>query len=333
MTALHEPTTGADESRPEPGSSANRRTAARGAAPGRRRVAGAGRTLRHRRRTGGRATWPGTVVLLLVTGVGLLAFGWPFLMDPESGLAHGQDAPWLFAVLISLLGMILLAEQSSGRMDAKTVAVLGVLAALGAGLRVLSAGVAGLEPMFFLVILAGRVLGRRLAFLSGAITLLVSAFLTGGVGPWTPFQMIATGWVALGAACLPRLRGRLEVAALAAYGLAAGLAFGLVMNLWFWPFLAGSGGGVDGGVFTPGAPVAQNLAHYAVFYLATSLGYDLPRGVFSAVLIAVAGPAVLATLRRAVRAASFDASPTFAPARGLDHLDRLSPTDTESSRG
>ena len=31
------------------------------------------------------------------------------------------------------------------------------------------------------------------AFLLGALALLASAFLTAGVGPWTPFQMIAAG--------------------------------------------------------------------------------------------------------------------------------------------
>ena len=120
----------------------------------------------------------------------MVAFGWPFLASPEVGLAHGHDAPWLFALLTGLLALVTLAEVAAGGLDAKTIAVLGVLAAMGGALRVLSAGTAGLEPMFFLLVLAGRVLGRGMGFVLGALAIVTGAFLTGGVGPWTPFQMI-----------------------------------------------------------------------------------------------------------------------------------------------
>ncbi|MBK9100984.1 MAG: ECF transporter S component [Austwickia sp.] len=256
----------------------------------------------------------GSIVLVLVTALGLVAFAWPFFASADVVREHGQDAPYLFALLIGLLGLNVLAEQSAGGLDAKRVAMLGVVAALGGALRVLSAGTAGLEPVFVVVILAGRVLGRRTAFLAGALALLVGAFLTGGVGPWTAFQMIATGWTALGAALLPPVRHpRLEVAMLAGYGLLAGLAYGLVMNLWFWPFVAMGTTPGGGSAFVPGADPATNLAHYGVFYVTTSLGWDLPRGVLSAALIALAGRRLLAALRRAVRRAHFDTEGVFLP--------------------
>lgn len=131
------------------------------------------------------------------------------------------------------------------------------------------------------------------------------------MGPWAPFQMVATGWVALGAALLPPLRGRAEVWLLAGYGLFAGLFYGLVMNLWFWPFLGASA--PDGAGYVPGAPLSVNLGHYLAFYLATSLGWDLPRGLLTATLTLVAGGALLRTLRRATRRAAFDAAPVFVP--------------------
>ena len=178
-----------------------------------------------------------------------------------------------------------LAEVTAGRLDAKTIAVLGVAAAAGGGLRLLSAGTAGLEPMFFVVIVAGRVLGPGVGFVSGSLAVTTGALLTGGVGPWLPFQMICAGGIGLGAGLLPaRAGGRAERWVLAAYALVTGLAFGLFMNLWFWPFLgtnAPSGMG-----FVPGAPLSENLAHYALFYLATSLAWDLPRGVLNALLVA-----------------------------------------------
>ncbi|MEO8555852.1 MAG: ECF transporter S component [Actinomycetota bacterium] len=253
--------------------------------------------------------WRAVATLAATTVVGLVAFLWPFLAQPGSGLSHSTDAPWLFVLLMALLAALVVAELSDGGLDAKTVAVLGVLAAAGGALRVLGAGTAGLEPMFFLLVLAGRVLGRGVGFVLGALAILVGAFLTGGVGPWAPFQMIAAGWVGFGAGCLPRASGRTERLMLAAYGLVAGLLFGVLMNLWFWPFVtAGAPAGLG---FVPGDPVAANLTRYGTFYLATSLGWDLPRGVLTAVLVMVAGRPILASLRRGTRRAAFGATGQF----------------------
>ncbi len=258
--------------------------------------------------------WRAAATLVATSLVGLVAFLWPFLARPGSGLSHNADAPWLFVLLIALLAALVVAELSDGGLDAKTVAVLGVLAAAGGALRVLGAGTAGLEPMFFLLVVAGRVLGRGVGFVLGALAVLVGAFLTGGVGPWAPFQMIAAGWVGFGAGCLPRAGGRTERVMLAGYGMVVGLLFGLLMNLWFWPFIAS--GAPAGMGFVPGDPVSANLSRYGTFYLATSLGWDLPRGVLTAVLVMVAGRPVLASLRRGTRRAAFGATGTFVEGHG-----------------
>jgi energy-coupling factor transport system substrate-specific component len=255
-------------------------------------------------------------VLALSLLIGVAAFAWPFFLGSDSQLAqlgHQNDASLVFVVIMGLLVLLLLAELTSGGADAKTVAVLGVLAAAGGALRVLSAGTAGLEPMFFLLVVAGRALGATKGFLLGVLALLASAFLTAGVGPWTPFQMIACGWVALGAGLLPPVRGIAERWLLTGYGFVVGLGYGIVMNLWFWPFLGGSA--PNGAGFVPGAGMATNVGHYAVFYVTTSLAWDLPRGVLTAVLVYFASGSLLRALRRSVRRARFDAAVEFADAR------------------
>jgi energy-coupling factor transport system substrate-specific component len=260
-------------------------------------------------------SWRTRVVMVLVVLVGIAAFGWPFLASPDSELSqmgHSTDASFFFVALMGLMALALLAELTSGGIDAKTVAVLGVLAAAGGSLRVLSAGTAGLEPMFFLLVVAGRVLGPTLGFLLGALSLLASAFLTAGVGPWTPFQMIAAGWVCLGAGLLPAASGRKERWLLTTYGLFCGLAYGVVMNLWFWPFLGDSA--PAGAGFVPGGGAALNLGHYAVFYVTTSLAWDLPRGLLTAALTLLASGSLLRALRRSIRKARFDVPATFDPA-------------------
>lgn len=258
------------------------------------------------------------VALVLVTLIGIAAFGWPLLADRQSGLAHSQDAPWLFAALLPLLVAVVVATIADNGMDAKAVAMLGVLAAVGAALRPLGAGTAGLEPMFFLLVLSGRVLGPGFGFVLGSVTMFASALLTGGVGPWMPFQMLAMGWFALGAGLLPgpeRIRGRAELLMLAAYGCVGAFAYGTIMNLQGWVLLQGMGQGIS---FHPGEPVTANLARFAAYCLATSMGWDLGRAVLTVVLTLTLGATLLKALRRATRRAAFDAPVSFAPGAGTE---------------
>ncbi|RKN45993.1 ECF transporter S component [Streptomyces hoynatensis] len=256
------------------------------------------------------------LALLLVSAVGVAGFGWPLLADSRSGLAHSADAPWLFALLLPLLLAVVAATIADAGLDAKAVAMLGVLAAAGAALRPLGAGTAGLEPMFFLMVLAGRVLGPGFGFVLGSVSMFASALLTGGVGPWLPFQMLGLGWVSMGAGLLPgarRLRGRGELALLAGYGAVSAVGYGLVLDLQGWPYLAGLSSDVS---FVPGDPLPENLGRFLAYVLTTSLGFDLPRALLNGGLILLCGGAVLRALRRATRRAAFEAEARFEPGEG-----------------
>lgn len=255
-----------------------------------------------------------TAALALVSAVGVVAFGWPFLAPPASELnAHAQDAPWLFAGLLVLLVAVVAATISESGLGPKAVAMLGVLAATGAALRPIGAGTAGIEPMFFLMVLSGRVLGPGFGFTLGSLTMFASALLTGGVGPWMPFQMLAMGWFTMGAGLLPgpdRLRGRGELALLALYGFLAAFAYGTIMNLAGWPFMGALASDI---AFDPHAAVPANLARFLAYCTATSLGWDLGRAAVTVVLTLTLGPAVLKALRRATRRAAFETAVTFDP--------------------
>ena len=249
-------------------------------------------------------------VLLAVTSVfGVVAFGWPLLIHQHAGVnsAHSSDAPWIFVALIPLLIAIVMAELSEGGIDAKAIALLGILAACFAALRIASPGIDGFEPEWFLLILAARVFGRGFGFVLGALAFLVSALVTGGIGPWLPFQMLAAAWIGFGAGSLPPARGLNERMLLAGYGAVAALVYGLLVNFWFWPFV-----GTDTTyAFVPGAGVAVNLHRFLLFDLTTSMGFDLTRAVTCVVLIMILGRPVLAALRRAARRAVFEAPVEF----------------------
>ncbi|MFF7126444.1 MULTISPECIES: ECF transporter S component [unclassified Streptomyces] len=254
--------------------------------------------------------------LVLVSAVGVVGFCWPFLAPPGSQIgAHAEDAPWLFAGLLILLVAVVSATISESGLGPKAVAMVGVLAATGAALRPIGAGTAGIEPMFFLMVLSGRVLGPGFGFVLGSVTMFASALLTGGVGPWMPFQMLAMGWFTMGAGLLPgqvRLRGRGERLLLAAYGFFAAFAYGTIMNLAGWPFMGALTSNI---AFDPDGTVRANLARFVAYCLTTSMGWDLGRAVCTVVLTLILGPALLRALRRATRRAAFETAVTFdAPA-------------------
>ncbi len=257
-------------------------------------------------RIGGR-----TAVALVVVGItGLMMFLWPLLLTPAPGASHATDGPLLFVAILPVVIGIVLADLADGGIDTKAIAMLGVLSAIGAALRPVGAGVAGIETVFFMLVLAGRVYGPGFGFALGNTTLFASALLTGGVGPWLPFQMMAAGWAGLGAGLLwQRVHGRAEVAMLAAYGAFCAYAYGFLLNMWFWPWAIGGDTELS---YVAGAAVLENLHRFVLFTVASStLGWDTGRAVTNVLAIVVLGPAVLTVLRRARRRAAFEAPVVF----------------------
>ena len=260
-------------------------------------------------------TW---LVLLIGSFAGMVMFLWPLVTSPPTGTAHTAEAPFIFVLILPLVIAVVLSELSSGGLDVKAIAMLGLLSGVGAALRPLGAGIAGIETVFFLLILAGRVYGPGFGFVLGSTTMFASALLVGGVGPWLPFQMLASSWVGLGAGLLPRAERRREITILSIYGVVSAYAFGFLMNMWFWPFSLGTFIGVSaqpGLQFVPGDAVTSNLHRFFLFTVATStLGWDTGRAITNVIAICTIGTPVLAALRRARRKVAFRPEVAFEPA-------------------
>ena len=255
------------------------------------------------------------LLMALTSLVGLAMFAWPFVL-PATGAQQTQQAPFLFVIIAPLLILLVLAQLADGGMDAKALAILGVLSAVNAAVRMIGAGAGGVETVFFLLVLAGRVFGPGFGFTLGCTSLFASALLTAGVGPWLPFQMLCSAWIGLGAGLLPRrVRGKAEIALLVAYGIVAAYLFGALMNLWSWPFIAGATMGEQASLaYVPGGPIGQNLHHFIAYTLLTSTAtWDTVRAVTNTVAILVVGPGVLAVLRRATARARFVPDARFEP--------------------
>jgi energy-coupling factor transport system substrate-specific component len=183
-------------------------------------------------------------------------------------------------------------------------------------LEVAIPGPGGLSPIFFLIILTGYVYGARFGFLMGVLTLFVSALITGGVGPWLPYQMFTAGWVGMSAPlCRPLVQAiggrerQREVLVLAAFSGLWGFLFGFVMNVWFWPYAIGPAEQY----WQPGITFVETLRRYTAFYLATSLIWDVLRAVGNVLVILALGRPTLHALRRFQRRFAFRHHPNSTP--------------------
>ena len=242
----------------------------------------------------------------IVAAVALLSvamFCWPlFIAAPNAQQSTLAQA--LFIALMPLLLALTIAEFASGQLNSRQIAVLGVLIALNSAIRMLGAGTSGIETAFFLIVISSYALGSGFGYLMGAGSLLVSGLITGGVGPWLPFQMMAAGILGYLTGMLPKSSHRnIRLAWLSFAAVVGSYLYGALMTMWNWPFLAGVGSSIS---YVPGDGLATNLAHFLAFEVATGgILWDTGRAVTTLVLIWLTAPALLATLDRASRRAGF----------------------------
>ncbi len=274
--------------------------------------------------------WLSSAIYTVTILAGGVAFLYPFWLPTlqqsnlvGNGAAHNDDAPLMLAVLVGLCFAVLLLEVQSQAISTKTAALLGMLVAINAALRFVEnviPGPGGFSPIFMLIVLTGYVYGGHFGFLMGALTMLVSALVTGGIGPWLPYQMFTSGWVGMSAPiCRPTVQflqrayhilqvilqrcsikldfvtdAQIELLIVACFGGLWGLLYGLIMNIWFWPFAAGD----PVQYWQPGMGLAATVQRYAVFYMTTSLVWDSFRLAGNMMLILMVGAPVLRGLRR-----------------------------------
>jgi len=233
----------------------------------------------------------------------VMMFAWPLLIA-TSNQDQNQIAQSVFIALMPAMIVLTLVEFSTGEISSRQLAVLGVLTAINAVIRLLGAGTAGIETAFFLIIIGGYVFRSSFGFILGSTSILVSALLGAGVGPWLPFQMMAAGLVGLGAGALPVLKHRIaQILMLIAFAIVASFIYGALMTLWNWPFLAGTGSSLS---YVGGAPIAENLSRFLNYEIVTGgLLWDAGRAITTSILIALTAPALLATLKRAANRAGF----------------------------
>jgi energy-coupling factor transport system substrate-specific component len=223
---------------------------------------------------------PANLVFLLLSIAGVVIFLYPFWAPAQPSETESRIALLLFSGSIALILIALISEAQSG-LTSHTIAMIGTLIGLNAVLRLIETVLplpGGFSPVFLLITLVGYTFGAKLGFLMGTLTMLITGPLTvGGIGPWTPYQMLAAGWVGLAASWLPK--DRYALPSLVAYISLWGWLYGALTNLYFWPY----------------AIISPDIGRY---YLVTSLIWDSARAVGNFLLMAVLGSSLLKALDR-----------------------------------
>ena len=247
------------------------------------------------------------LIYILTTGMCIFAYLYPILESSSQNFGstnRQNELPLMMAMILALCSIVLIFEIQQYRLNTKLIALLGILIAINSVLRFIDLTLpvlGGFSPVFFLILVVGYIFGGRMGFLMGTLTMLVSALITGGVGPWLPNQMLTAGWVGLSAALarrwvkISRQENKPgEILTLIVFGFLWGYLYGAITNLWFWPFLAGPANQS----FEAGAGLVNSLRNYGIYYLGTSLIWDTTRAIGNILLLVFFGRATLQVLRR-----------------------------------
>ena len=105
-----------------------------------------------------------------------------------------------------------------------------VLIAVFTSLAVVGRFIPLFKPSTAVIILAGMYLGSEAGFFTGVLFALISDMYF-GIGPWTPFQMLAWGLVGFFAGVLSKKLDGSKIL-LAFYAAISGVAYSFIMDIW-----------------------------------------------------------------------------------------------------
>lgn len=153
----------------------------------------------------------------------------PALIIPVALLSayFAEDYYALASVVTALMALLLFAagfeRKQTGSRRLVLVSVITALSCTGRFIPLF-------KPVTALTVITAMYFGCEAGFLVGALSALISDLFF-GIGPWTPFQMLAWGLIGYFAGFISRglLHSRVL---LLFYGIVSGIAFSLIMDVW-----------------------------------------------------------------------------------------------------
>jgi len=155
----------------------------------------------------------------------------PFVLIPLTAilgtLLFDEKRHLFISFFIAILSVALFV---SGFEKKKTGTRRTVLVAVMIALSIVGRFIPFFKPVTAITVIAAIYLGGEAGFLVGSLSALISNFYF-GQGPWTAFQMLAWGLIGLFAGFLATPLKKSKTA-LIIYGVASGILFSLVMDIW-----------------------------------------------------------------------------------------------------
>ena len=159
----------------------------------------------------------------------------PFVLIPAAvlwfSLGSGRGYYALSSLLVTLMALILFSCGFERRKTgSRRMILVAVMTALSVAGRFVFSALPFFKPITAMVIITAIYVGAEAGFLTGALSALISNFYF-GQGPWTPFQMLSWGLLGLFAGLLAKPLKKSRVL-LSLYGVLAGTAYSLIMDVW-----------------------------------------------------------------------------------------------------
>lgn len=152
----------------------------------------------------------------------------------------------------------------------------------------------GANASFVIPMVCGFYVSKKLGFVVGVLSMLLSSLQSGGVGPWLPYQMVLLG----GSSVFLGLGKKINDSKITFIGFCFvwGLVFGILMNVLYWPMM-----NID-----PVSSVWEKTKAFFSYSLISSFGWDVTRAVGNSVLGWTVAPHLVRLIEKFKRRFSFE---------------------------
>lgn len=133
------------------------------------------------------------------------------------------------AILIIIYFLLLFEVRGT---DAKKLAVISTMAAMGGIFRIPFAGIPNIQPTTFIVAVAGYTLGSIEGFIVGVLSAFISNFFLGH-GPWTLWQMLGWGLCGVFFGLLRKFFRNYNIIIFTIFCGLWGFIYGVILDMWF----------------------------------------------------------------------------------------------------
>lgn len=140
------------------------------------------------------------------------------------------NSMFFFTIVIALLALFFFLFEKHHHLS-RDISVLVVMTTMGVVGKIGFFFIPGVDPLVAVVIFTGLYFGVFTGLMTGMLSVFIANFLF-TQGPWTPFQMLATGLIGVLAGSFYKIYKNKPRASLLILGIVSGVGYSLFMDIW-----------------------------------------------------------------------------------------------------